>query len=77
MAHIIQNSWRKEHGICQVRVFERARLFRGANYVGGDVDWGKNRYEIGKFGNVNATVYFSRRAEETLQQLSQGPATAQ
>jgi hypothetical protein len=69
---MLQAEWRKRHGHCDARVFDRAHLGRSANYVGGksDLDWEKNRYEIGKFGNQNASVYFSRHAEEMLRQLA-------
>ena len=78
MCFILMDNWRKREGICQVRVFERARLQKGANYLGGqnDWDWGANSYEISKFGKANATVFFSRCAEETLRQI-EGAATAQ
>ena len=78
MCFILMDNWRKREGICQVRVFERARVGRGANYLGGrnDWDWGANSYEISKFGRTKTTVFFSRCAEETLKQI-EGAATAQ
>lgn len=69
---ILINSW--EHGRIDVRHFDRGRIRKGANYLGGDSDWEKNRYEIGKFRTADI-VHFSRHADEVLAQL-QGIATA-
>jgi hypothetical protein len=83
MAWILQADWRKRHGHCDVRVFDRGHLLRAANYVGGDspwwrkndLEWGKNRYEIGKFGSAgDYNVHFSRRADEVLLQMREGSA---
>jgi hypothetical protein len=85
MSFILRHDWRQRHGHCDVRLFERAQLVKGANYIGGrcgvyttdrsDVDWAKNRYEIGKFGKAD-TVHFSQHAEEVLQQIQNKAATA-
>jgi hypothetical protein len=78
MSFRLQHDWRTKHGHCDVRPFDRGHLMRGANYVGGevpdwkkqDLDWGKNRYEIGKFGIAgDYNVHFSKHAEELLQQM--------
>lgn len=84
MAFRLQHDWRQRHGHCDVRPFDRGHLSKSANYVGGDVpdwkkndlDWGKNRYEIGKFGGAgDYNVHFSRHAEEVLRQM-RGSAAA-
>jgi hypothetical protein len=63
--------WRKENqSRITVRPFERSHLNKSANYVGGDKDWEKNRYEIGKFRGADK-VFFSKRAEELLLQISE------
>ena len=70
MSWILMHDWRKQHGHCDVRVFDRGHLNKSASYVGGDIDWEKNRYEIGKFSRAYQ-VHFSKRAEEVLLQMSQ------
>ena len=68
--YMLSADWRKRHrSRIDVRVFDRGRLRKGANYLGGDSDWGKNRYEIGKFSTADRG-YFSQCAEEILLQMS-------
>jgi hypothetical protein len=70
MQWMLIHDWRKRlQSDIDVRIFERSRLNQSANYVGGDVDWEKNRYEISKFGQAYK-VFFSSRAEELLLQMS-------
>jgi hypothetical protein len=70
VGHMLENEWFKRHASrAQARLFDRSKLRKVANYVGGeDVDWGKNRYEIGKFRTADI-VYFSQHAEEVLRQI--------
>jgi hypothetical protein len=81
LCHALAAEWKRRHASrIDVRVFERSLVAKGANYVAGaprsDWDWGKNRYEIGKFGKCGYdNVHFSQRAEEVLQQMS-GAAAA-
>ena len=81
MCYILATDWYKRHNSkIDVRVFERSLLGKAANYVAGvprsDLDWAKNRYEIGKFGKAGFdNVHFSQHAEEVLQQMS-GAAAA-